>query len=142
MKDATKMQILVLLPLLGLLITPSIDALTTFGKTNPQNQNQNPPPQPTPGKNFKIVFIPEFHPFFFYSHEDRVLLYQSSTNWRNQFCIDRIDKQESGDLSKKFVFFLYYLHNFTDEAWGRDFCKHNTIQRILYREFYAENWCQ
>ncbi|XP_012250676.2 uncharacterized protein LOC105682986 isoform X2 [Athalia rosae] len=48
MRDATKMSILVLLPILGLIMAPSVDALTTFGKTNPQNQNQNPPPQPTP----------------------------------------------------------------------------------------------
>ncbi|XP_014485766.1 PREDICTED: uncharacterized protein LOC106750151 [Dinoponera quadriceps] len=27
---------------------PMSGALTTFGKTNPQNQNQNPPPPPTP----------------------------------------------------------------------------------------------
>lgn len=49
MRDATKMMVLVLVPLLGFMITPTIDALTTFGKTNPQTQNQSPPVQPTPG---------------------------------------------------------------------------------------------
>ncbi|XP_046749358.1 uncharacterized protein LOC124413070 [Diprion similis] len=48
MRDTTPIQILILLPILGLIMTPTVDALTTFGKTNPQNQNQNPPPQPTP----------------------------------------------------------------------------------------------
>ncbi|XP_078047663.1 oogenesis-related protein sosie [Augochlora pura] len=42
---------IVLAPFILLLffVSPSATyALTTFGKTNPQNQNQNPPPPPTP----------------------------------------------------------------------------------------------
>ncbi|CAK9806823.1 hypothetical protein ANTQUA_LOCUS5022 [Anthophora quadrimaculata] len=49
MKRARSIQLFTILLLLVFFVSPSSTwALTTFGKTNPQNQNQNPPPPPTP----------------------------------------------------------------------------------------------
>lgn len=50
MKKGRSVQIFATFLLLVFFVSPSATwALTTFGKTNPQNQNQNPPPPPTPG---------------------------------------------------------------------------------------------
>ncbi|XP_053983856.1 uncharacterized protein LOC128893129 [Hylaeus anthracinus] len=49
MKKGRSSHILATFLLLVYFVSPSSTwALTTFGKTNPQNQNQNPPPPPTP----------------------------------------------------------------------------------------------
>ncbi|XP_076221403.1 oogenesis-related protein sosie isoform X2 [Nomia melanderi] len=49
MKKGRIFQIFTPFLLLVFYVSPSATyALTTFGKTNPQNQNQNPPPPPTP----------------------------------------------------------------------------------------------
>ncbi|XP_015438330.1 PREDICTED: uncharacterized protein LOC107193403 [Dufourea novaeangliae] len=49
MKKGRSCYIFVSFFLLLFFVSPSAAyALTTFGKTNPQNQNQNPPPPPTP----------------------------------------------------------------------------------------------
>lgn len=47
MKEGTNFWIATVALLVAVAILPG-QALTTFGKTNPQNQNQNPPPPPTP----------------------------------------------------------------------------------------------
>ncbi|KOC63031.1 hypothetical protein WH47_04426 [Habropoda laboriosa] len=49
MKRSRSFQMFTTFLLLVFFVSPSSTwALTTFGKTNPQNQNQNPPPPPTP----------------------------------------------------------------------------------------------
>lgn len=49
MRDGMNVQIIISsLLIVSIFSPPMSDALTTFGKTNPQNQNPNPPPPPTP----------------------------------------------------------------------------------------------
>lgn len=49
MREVRRFHIFATLLLVVIFASPSFTwALTTFGKTNPQNQNQNPPPPPTP----------------------------------------------------------------------------------------------
>ncbi|KAK9299822.1 hypothetical protein QLX08_007275 [Tetragonisca angustula] len=51
MKKTRNLQLFATFLLLVFFVSPSSTwALTTFGKTNPQNQNQNSSPPPTPGK--------------------------------------------------------------------------------------------
>ena len=62
MKKTRNLQLFATFLLLVFFVSPSSTwALTTFGKTNPQNQNQNSSPPPTPG-----ALVEEETSFFFF----------------------------------------------------------------------------